>query len=229
MSNRIGRRELIGAAGAAMVAGTAGVNAQAQDAGKAGKVIGIACSPRAGKTTSAAVQICLDGAREQNPALTTELVELGELNIPAQLAAGLPLKEGETDDFPAVAEKLSAPDVVGIIVGSPTYFGTPSALCKAFLDRCVALRKGGFKLADKPAGVVAVGGARNGGQETVIRTIQTALTGQNVVLVTTAKPSVRMGATLWNQNDSVAEDDFGIGTAKDLGKRVAEIAAKMQS
>ena len=74
------------------------------------------------------------------------------------------MKAGDTDDFPALADKLGAPNVVGIVVGSPVYFGNMSALCKAFLDRCGVFRKGGFKLSNKVAGVVAVGGARNGGQ-----------------------------------------------------------------
>ncbi|NIA16626.1 MAG: flavodoxin family protein, partial [Nitrospiraceae bacterium] len=153
-----------------------------------------------------------------------ELVELADLSIPAQLAAGQPLREGETDDFPVLVEKLGDPAVAGLIVGSPVYFGNMSALCKAFLDRCGMFRKGGFKLRNKVAGVLAVGGARNGGQELTIRSIQTALMCQDMVIVGNGPPSARIGATLWNQGDSIAEDDFGTETAENLGRRVAELA-----
>ena len=73
-------------------------------------------------------------------------------------------------------------------------------------------------------GVEAVGSARNGGQELTIRSIQTALMCQDMIVVGDGKPSARIGATLWNQNDSIAEDDFGSDTAMNLGRRVAELA-----
>jgi multimeric flavodoxin WrbA len=227
MTSKIGRRELIGAAGAAMVAGALGGGASAQNASPQKKIIGISCSPRKGKTTAAAVALCLKAAGEQEPGLATELIELADFSIPAQLAAGQPLREGETDDFPKLVEKLGDPAVAGIIVGSPVYFGNMSALCKAFLDRCAAFRKDGFKLRNKVAGVVAVGSARNGGQELTIRSIQTALMCQDMVVVGDGQPSARVGATLWSQNDAIAEDEFGQETARNLGRRVAELAGLM--
>ncbi|HOV73280.1 MAG TPA: flavodoxin family protein [Candidatus Hydrogenedentes bacterium] len=225
MSSKIGRRELIGAAGAAIVAGAIGGEAAAQDALPKRKIIGISCSPRKGKTTAAAVALCLKAAEEQDPGLATELIELADFSIPAQLAAGQPLREGEADDFPKLVEKLGDPAVAGIIVGSPVYFGNMSALCKAFLDRCFAFRKDGFKLRNKVVGVLAVGSTRNGGQELTIRSIQTALMCQDMVVVGDGQPSARVGATLWNQNDSIEGDDFGKDTAKNLGRRVAELTA----
>ncbi len=223
MSHRIGRRELIGAAGLAAAATALGGGASAQEAPAKLKVVGICCSPRKGKTTAAGLAICLAAAQEQVPGMEIELIELADLSIPAQLAAGLPLKEGEKDDFPALVEKLADPAVKGIIVGSPVYFGNMSALCKSFLDRCIVFRKDGFKLAGRVVGALAVGSSRNGGQESTVHSIHTALMGQNVLVTGTGQPSVRIGATLWNQNDSIAEDEFGTGTAKDLGRRIAEL------
>lgn len=224
MSQTIGRRELIGVAGAAAIASTMGGTVAAQEVASRHKLVGISCSPRKGKTTAAALAICLDAARKQVPDLETELIELAGLSIPAQLAAGEPLRAGETDDFPSLVEKLRDPAVAGIIVGSPVYFGNMSALCKAFLDRFIAFRKDGFKLSNKVAGVLAVGSARNGGQELTIRSIQTALMCQDMIIVGDGQPSARIGATLWNQNDSIAEDDFGTDTAENLGRRVAGLA-----
>lgn len=229
MSSKIGRREMIGAAGVAIVAGALSGEGSAQEAKPQRKIIGICGSPRKGKTTAAALGVCLQAAKEQDATIQTELIELADLSIPAYVAAGAPLKEGDKDDFPALAEKLEASDVVAIIVGSPVYFNNMSALCKAFLDRCMAFRKKDFALKNKVAGALAVGGARNGGQEMTVQSIQAALSGQSMLIVNTGQPSTRVGATLWNQNDSIAEDEFGVGTAKDLGRRVAEIAAKLAS
>lgn len=229
MSTKIGRRELIGAASVAAVVGTMGNAASAQEATGPRKIIGINCSPRKGQTTAAALELCLVAAKEQSPDIQTELVELADLSIPAYLAAGVPLKPGDTDDFPTLVDKLGATNVVGIVVGSPVYFSNMSALCKAFLDRCGAFRKDGFKLSNKVAGVVAVGGARNGGQELTIRSIQAALMCQDMIVVGDGQPSARIGAALWSQNNSIAEDEFGAGTAKNLGRRVAEVAEKLAS
>lgn len=224
MERRIGRREVIGAAGAAAVIGAMSSSAFAQGEAAKRKIIGISCSPRKGKTTAAALDVCLKAARNASPDIDTELIELAGLSIPAQLVAGQPLREGEVDDFPELVPKLADPTVAGIIVGSPVYFGNMTALCKAFLDRCAAFRNDGFKLRNKVAGALAVGGARNGGQELTIRSIQTALMCQDMIVVGDGQPSARIGATLWNQNDSIAEDDFGTETAENLGRRVAELA-----
>ena len=224
MSNNIGRRELISAAGAATLISAAG-SAFGQEKKGTHKIVGVCCSPRKGMTTSSALKVCLAAAKESNSKLETELIELTEFSIPAQLAASQPLREGEKDDFPEIAEILGDPVVIGIIVGSPVYFGNMSALCKAFLDRCMAFRKDGFKLRNKVAGVLAVGSARNGGQELTIRSIQTALMCQDMIIVGDGQPSARIGATFWSQNNSVDDDAFGADTAKNLGKRVAELAA----
>ena len=214
----------MGAAGGVMVAGALGVAAGAQDQPLKRKIVAINASPRKGMTTSAALQVCLQAAREFDAALETELLELADFNIPAQLAAAQPLKPGETDDFPKIAEILGDPAVAGIIVGSPVYFGNMSALCKAFLDRCGVFRSEKFKLRNKVAAGLAAGSARNGGQELTIRSIQTALLCQDMIVVGDGQPSARIGATLWNQNDSIDEDTFGTDTARNLGRRVAELA-----
>ena len=220
----IGRREMIAGTGAMALASVLGGRGLAQG-GETKKIVAINGSPRGGKTTAAALGICLEAAAKENPSLETELIELADLSIPAQLAAGLALREGEKDDFPEIAKKLSDPSVAGILIGSPVYFSNMTALCKAFLDRCISFRKGGFTLQNKVAGVVSVGGARNGGQEVTIQSIQAALACQDMILVGTGKPSGRSGATLWSVEDSIEQDEFGKGLAADLGKRVAEVAA----
>ena len=225
MADDVGRRAFLGVAGAAVAAGAAARAAEAPPAGI--KIVGIATSPRKGKTTAAAVQACLDAAKTANTPIETELIELADLSIPGQLAAGLPLAPGQKDDFPQLVPKLADPRVRGIIVGSPVYFSNMSALCKAFLDRCIAFRKQGMALSGKVAGIVAVGGARNGGQELTVQSIQAALLCQGMLVVGTGKPTTRAGATLWNQKNDIATDEFGLSTARDLGRRVAEIALRL--
>ncbi len=47
---------------------------------KAVKIVGLSCSPRKGKTTAAALSICLEAAQAV-PGVTTELIELAGRNI----------------------------------------------------------------------------------------------------------------------------------------------------
>jgi len=229
MASDVERRAFLGAAGATVAAGIAARAASAQEAaGKGLRIVGIATSPRKGKTTAAAVSACLKAAKGAAPGVETELIELAGMSIPGQLAAGQPLFPGERDDFPALVPKLGDPRVAGIIIGSPVYFSNMSFLCKAFLDRCIAFRKK-FALSGKVAGIVAVGGARNGGQELTVQSIQAALLSQEMVVVGTGRPTGRAGATLWAQGGEIANDAFGLSTAKDLGRRVAEVALRLHA
>ena len=193
------------------------------------KIVGIVCSPRKGKTTATTLSVCLEAAEQFAPdKIETELIELAGLSIPGQLAAGEPLKPGEQDDFPSLVPKLSSPKVAAIIIGTPVYFSNMSYLCKAFLDRCMVFRKNNFALANKIAGVAAVGGCRNGGQELTIRSVQAALMSQQMIVVGDAPPTAHFGATVCSGGlEDVTQDEFGMTTARNLGKRVAEMALRV--
>ncbi|MCJ7676027.1 MAG: flavodoxin family protein, partial [Sedimentisphaerales bacterium] len=192
------------------------------------RIVGIACSPRKGKTTAASLKVCLDAAAQVDPRIEVELIELAGMKIDGSLAGGLDLPPGQKDDFSELIPKLSDPKVAGIIIGTPVYFCNMTSLCKAFLDRCIAFRKNNFALANKVAGVLAVGAARNGGQEITIQSVQAALLCQEMIIVGDARPGARIGAAVWNDgSDDVTKDEFGMASAKYLGRRVAEVALKI--
>ncbi len=228
MSSDMTRRVFLGTVGATAVAASTGQAVAADaDTPKSGslKILGIACSPRLGKTTAAAVKVVLEAAEAAGPKVETELVELAGLNIPVFD----PAAPGSAD-FEKVAAKLTDPKVAGIIVGTPVYFSGMSSLCKAFLDQCMALRKNNFALRNKVAGVVAVGGVRNGGQELAIESVQAALFCQEMIVVGDGRPTAHTGATLLNPGtDDIRGDEFGLSTARNLGRRVAEVALALRS
>ena len=217
MRSRLSRRGFLGAAGFAglrtAAAGAAGV-AGGAPAGSV-RIVGVACSPRKGKTSLAALRVALEAAKAVDPRIEIEAVELAGLQLPGQVALGLPLAPGEKDDFPQVLAKLTDPKVAGIIVATPVYFSGMSYLCKAFIDRLGIARKNNFALADKVGGVIAVGGVRNGGQELAIQGVQNALLCQEMVLVGDGRPTCHTGATLLNPGtDDISGDEFGLSTAK---------------
>lgn len=212
------------------VAGTAsasyGDEASSQD--DAIKIVAISCSPRKGRTTATSLEVCLEAARQVSPSVETELIELAGLKINGNLAAGIPLEPGERDDFPSLVPRLTDPKVRGIIVGTPVYFGNMSSLCKAFLDRCMAFYRDDLALANKVGGVVAVGGTRNGGQEVTIQSVQVSLFCQEMIIVGNGRPHSRLGATVWSGAEGgVTKDEFGMTTARNLGRRVAETALRL--
>jgi len=230
MKGSVNRRNFLGIAGTAAVA-TATASAQASNNtpnAEAVRILGVSCSPRKGKTTATAVQAALDAAKEVDPRIKVELIDLGGLKISGYAGGAKPTDARQsTDDFDLVLPKLRDPVPDGLIIGSPSYFRTMSALCKAFLERCAVLRKPKLLLADKAVGVLSVGAYRNGGQELVIEQIQAAMLCHEVIIVG-GKPGAHQGATLWNAyNDDITKDEFGMDTARKVGIRVAEAALRL--
>jgi multimeric flavodoxin WrbA len=217
------------AAGAAATAVVApAVASQAAASEGTIKILAVSCSPRQGKSTATALGVCLQVAREVSPKIETELIELAGLKINGSVAAGIPLAEGEQDDFPKLVPLLADPRVRGIIIGTPVYFGNMSSLCRAFLERCIVLYQNKFALSNKVAGVLAVGGTRNGGQEVTIQSVQISLFCQEMIVVGNGRPGARHGATVWSGAEGgVLKDEIGMTTTKALGRRVAEVALRM--
>ena len=242
MSSDLTRRGFLGSAATAAVLGGGAASAAARNepehaaAPRPIKILGICCSPRKGKSTAAALRVCLDAVEACDARIEVELIELAGRKIPGEVAAGIALEPGERDDFPALVPTLSQPAVAGIILGTPVYFGNMSSLCKAFLDRCIVFHKD-KPLANKVAGVLAVGGARNGGVELTIRSVQVALMSQQMIVVGDALPTGHWGGTVWGGNPAVgtgpapdiARDVEGIASVKNLGRRVAEMALRLEA
>ena len=195
------------------------------------KIVGISCSPRKGKSTKVALEVCLQAVKETFPDIETLLIELSEMKINGCIACGKCMKVlecSQEDDFVKMIPILSDQQLAGLVVATPVYFGSMTSQCKAFLDRCVMFRRNGFLLQNKVGGVIAVGGVRNGGQELAIQAVHAAMLVQDMVLVSEGKPTSHYGATLWSGHpDGIEKDAFGLETSRNLGKRVAEVAVKM--
>jgi multimeric flavodoxin WrbA len=195
------------------------------------KIVGISCSPRKGKGTKHALETCLQAVKETAPDAEIMLIDLSEIKVNGCIACGKCMKGlecSQEDDFVKMISTISDPQLAGLVVATPVYLGSMTSQCKAFLDRCVMFRRNGFLLRDKVGGVIAVGGFRNGGQELTIQTVQAAMLVQDMVLVNDGRPTSHYGATLWSGHpDGIEKDVFGLETARNLGKRVAEVAARM--
>jgi len=130
----------------------------------------------------------------------------------------------QEDDFRQVAEKLAGAQ--GVVVGSPVYFGGVSAQLKAFMDRTRYLRRKEV-LKDKVGGAIAVGAARNGGQETTIQQIHNFFFIQGMIVVSDEE-SMHYGGTGYAKKRKEAEEDKeGLKTSRNLGRHVASVVKKL--
>lgn len=220
MKQNVTRRNFLATAGIAAMAASPAHGAEETPKGKVVKIIGVSCSPRKGMTTAKAVQAALDAAKNLDPRIQVELVDLGGLNI----AGWSP--QPPKDDFNSILSKLQDPDLAGLIIGSPSYFRGLSSLCKAFIERCAPLRDPKMLLDGKPIGVIATGSFRNGGQELVIGQVQAAMLCFGMIPVGGRPPAVQ-GGTVLSTKDDISGDELGLTTVRNTGLRVAEFALRL--
>jgi multimeric flavodoxin WrbA len=190
------------------------------------KIIGIVGSPRTDGNTRYLVEKALESAKASGAEV--EIYNLGGMDIEPCNACDICKLRGECPKDDGINDILSKiNDAHGIIFGRPVYFGNVSAQLKIFMDRSRPLRAD-FKLKDKVCGAVSVGGSRNGGQETTCAAIHEFLLIHDAIVVGDGSPFAHYGGTgAAGPAGDVKNDEMGIETSKNLGKRVAELAKKI--
>ena len=143
------------------------------------------------------------------------------------------------DDGPPYVSSSDLAECTGIVMGSPTRFGNMSSALKYFIDSTGADWMKGT-LISKPAGVFTSTSSLHGGSETTLLTMAIPLLHHGMLYVglpyseeelsTTTSGGSLYGAThvTWGKNPDLLSDEEKVIAAK-LGKRVAEIAAKLEA
>ena len=73
-----------------------------------------------------------------------------------------------------------------------------------------------------------MGGVRNGGQELTIQAVQTAMLCHDMICVGDGMNTAHFGAALWSRRPGgIESDETELETARNLGRRLARVAAKM--
>lgn len=227
MSDSISRRAMLATAGLGAAMGIV-ETADAQETSEL-LIVGVSCSPRKGMTTATAMAAALEAAKDVDARIRTELIDLGGMRLLGSEGNSSAQAVLETDDdFLKILPKLDAPNLSGLIIGSPSYYRSMSAQCKSFIEKLAVFREPTMRLTDVPIGALSVGGNRNGGQELVIEQILMAMLSFGAVLVG-GKGKGPLGATLWNGFDNdITKDELGMESARNLGVRVAEAALKLK-
>jgi multimeric flavodoxin WrbA len=177
------------------------------------KVLVINGSPHKKNTTWRALD-------EVQRTLQAEGIETERYQVPADTAGcmgcGFCEKNGSCvrkDQVCEIAARLDEFD--GFIVGTPTYYASPSGSLIAFLDRL--FYSAGSKMAKKPAAAVAI--ARRGGTETSFDVINKYFAINQMPIIT---------STYWNNvfgfSPADAEKDLeGLQTMRNLARNMAWI------
>jgi NAD(P)H dehydrogenase (quinone) len=142
------------------------------------------------------------------------------------------------DSGPPYVSSADLSECVGIVMGSPTRFGNMSSALKYFIDSTGADWMKG-SLIGKPAGVFTSTSSLHGGSETTLLTMAIPLLHHGMLYVglpyseeelsTTTTGGSLYGAThvTWGKTPDLLSDEEKVLAGK-LGKRVAEIAAKLE-
>ncbi len=197
------------------------------------KLIGVSASPRKNQSTAFALEQCLDevklAANSSGIAIDIEMIDLAGLKIHGCIscdACKKGLQCSQNDDFKQLIPKLADPEISGIIVASPVYMGCMSSQAKAFIDRSVLFRRNGFRFRNILGGALAVGGSRNGGQELTIQAIHAGMMIHDMIIIGDGD---HFGGTTWGKHpDGHTADATGITTARNLGRRMVEVAQMLK-
>ncbi len=203
------------------------------------KILAINGSHRAGKNTAALLNLALEEARKAGA--ETKLVELSELDITYCSGCNRCLAKPNcslSDDMDELTEKMLAAD--GIILGSPDYFGNVTARMKCFIDRTRPLHMTANRLKGKVGGFVSMSGLDNCGSEAT-NAVLGHFFATHEMLVVHPRPEgpvlgtgvtgslmagMENGKPRWRR--SVEEDPIALAMARQLGKDMAELIARLE-
>jgi len=212
------------------------------------RILGLVGSPRKGGNTEVMVGAALEAAKSLGN-VQTEMVLMAGRNVhPCTGCSHCWFKKGVCkieDDAHEIQQKMLEAD--GLIVGSPSYFGSMTATLKALFERCLRLNilknplenmeyekikdaEVVFPLRNKVAGAVSVGGVPSGGQEKVIIDIHAFFLLNDMIVVSDGgirTPEVHPhfgGVGIARGKKQIAKDPYGIATSRSDGMRVAEVA-----
>ena len=143
------------------------------------------------------------------------------------------------EDGAPYVDKKDLQECAGLILGSPTRFGNMAAPVKYFIDSLGAEWASGT-LVGKPAAVFTSTASMHGGQESTLLSMMTPLLHHGMLLVgipftESALSTTQTGGTPYGashvagaeDNSKLSADEMQLARA--LGKRVAEIAGKLNS
>lgn len=184
---------------------------------------------QAGSTEKLAREVCrgIDSVSGMTARLRT---------VPAVSAVSEATESDVPDSGPPYATTQDLVECSGVVMGSPTRFGNMDAALKHFIDNTVGEWMSAACVG-KPFGLFTSTSSLHGGQESTLLSMALPLIHHGMIYVgipwteeamsTTTTGGTPYGAShvSWSREHELSEDEKELAQA--LGKRVAEIAAKL--
>jgi multimeric flavodoxin WrbA len=186
------------------------------------KAVGVVGSPRKNGNSEILTRHALKAIEEKG--LDTELISLAGLDIRPCDACNFCQDEQrchiDDDLFPLYVKMKEAE---AVILASPVYYGSATALLKAFMERTGYISRSGRVFAGKVGGPLVV--ARRAGQNFTLAQIMYWFH-----LLGFYMP----GSTYWNvafgrQKGEVSQDEEGLRTSWNFGQNIAFLVQKLQT
>jgi multimeric flavodoxin WrbA len=187
------------------------------------KVVGIVGSPRKNGNTELMMAHALKSIAQEG--LDTELIRLAGLEIKPCNACMVCKKEEKcsiNDDLFPIYLKMKQAD--GILLATPVYYGSATALVKALMERTGYISRGnGEPFSGKVGGPLVV--ARRAGHSFTIA---------ELTLWFQINGMVMPGSTYWNiafgrDKGDITKDEEGMNTIWTFGKNVARVITKLRA
>ena len=187
------------------------------------KAIGIVGSPRKNGNTEIITKHTLKAIEEEG--IDTELITLAGLNI--QLCDGCGACESDEtcpidDDVFPLYQKMKTADA--IILSSPVYYGSATALMKAFIERTSRMKRSLGRIWSGRVGGALVT-ARRAGKNFTLAELNFWFQLQGFIIPGSTYWNVAIGRTKVN----VEEDTEGLKTVWNFGKNVAYLVKKLST
>ena len=186
------------------------------------KIIGIVGSPRVGGNSEALTRIALEEVQRES--LETELISLAGKKIAPCDGCGACRTTGEChikDDFQPIYDKMV--EAEGFILASPVWFGAATPQITSLISRCYVHRGVKCPFENKVGGPIVV--ARRAGQN---------FTYAQLIFFYMLSSMIVPGSTYWNiafgrEKGKVTEDEEGIQTIRNFGRKLAWLAKKVNA
>lgn len=184
---------------------------------------------RAGSTEKLAREVCrgIDSVGGMSARLRT---------VPTVSAATEATESDVPDSGPPYATTRDLVDCAGVVMGSPTRFGNMDASLKYFIDSTVSEWMSAACVG-KPFGLFTSTSSLHGGQESTLLSMALPLIHHGMLYVGIPWTEEALSATTtggtpygashvsWSREHELSDDEKSLARA--LGRRVAEIAAKL--
>lgn len=195
------------------------------------RILGISGSP-ATRGSHYLLEQALGAA--SNKGAETEIINVTDYDLKVCKGCGHCLKKKECildDDLEEIGEKMLQAE--GIIIASPSYFGSIPAALKNLMDRSRYLKMDDHALKNKFLGVVSTSGLKHGGAQSVIESIHRyGLLHAMLIISPAGQPQTEANMVIaTSEKDDgwrkIKDDKKAVNLAKNLGKRMATIKGKL--